>query len=284
MKRNKNKINFYLMILLLLVLGLGIGYAILTQQLTINNTVNYGSMKWDVGFTAVEDFSEEVYSYFGESIDDSGMVIVPTTVSLANDKKSISFNADFGTITSDKIIYVKTTVTNNSSFNVRLSDFAINSEDPNFNDFFDLYVDSATIAWFNGFYVDIIPVRTGDIIRAGESRDILMYAVYNELTEDMLFENGYSLSSQLVMNWEEFDKEIFSFKVVTGGGTSTYYAEAGMTWQEWVESDYNYDEFIVSGSNTIKQLTSCSSIRDSDLAVMSTYTIRDNYTYSIPDC
>ena len=102
LKRNKNKTNFYLMILLLLVLGLGIGYAILTQQLTINNTVNYGSMKWDVGFTAVEDFSDDVYAYLGESIDESGMVLVPTTVSLANDKKSISFNADFGTITSKK--------------------------------------------------------------------------------------------------------------------------------------------------------------------------------------
>ena len=284
MRRNKNKTNFYIMILLLLVLGLGIGYAILTQQLTINNTVNYGSMKWDVGFTAVEDFSDDVYAYLGESIDESGMVLVPTTVSLANDKKSISFNADFGTITSKKLIYVKTTVTNNSSFNVRLSDFALNSDDSNFNDFFDSYVDNAYILWFYGLDGDIIPVRTGDVIRAGESRDILIYVVYNDLTEDMLFENGYSLSSQFVMNWEELDKEIFTFKVVTGGGTSTYYAEDGMTWQEWVESSYNYNEFIVSDSDTIKQLYSCSYIKDSDLTVRSTYTIKDDYTYNIPDC
>ena len=52
---NQAKHNFYFIIVMLFILGIGIGYAVLTERLTIDNTISYASMKWDVGFASVED-------------------------------------------------------------------------------------------------------------------------------------------------------------------------------------------------------------------------------------
>ena len=59
-RRNQSK-NTMFLLLFLVILGIGIAYAVLTETLTINNTVSYDAMKWDVGFTAVEDFSDDIY-------------------------------------------------------------------------------------------------------------------------------------------------------------------------------------------------------------------------------
>ena len=53
-RRNQSK-NTMFLLLVLILLGIGIAYAVLTEQLTINNTVSYDAMKWDVGVTSAED-------------------------------------------------------------------------------------------------------------------------------------------------------------------------------------------------------------------------------------
>ena len=50
-EEKKNRKALLLLLLLIFLIALGIGYAVLSQQLSISNTVNYGSMKWDVGFS-----------------------------------------------------------------------------------------------------------------------------------------------------------------------------------------------------------------------------------------
>lgn len=69
MKRYKEKNNLVLLIIVLFVLTVGIGYAVLSEQLTINNTISYGPMNWDVGFTAVEDGYEAGIDAYGKMLE-----------------------------------------------------------------------------------------------------------------------------------------------------------------------------------------------------------------------
>ena len=62
-RRSNQRTNTILLVIVLLLVGIGIAYAVLTEQLTINNTVSYDAMKWDVGFTAAEDGFEEILDY-----------------------------------------------------------------------------------------------------------------------------------------------------------------------------------------------------------------------------
>ena len=64
-KKNNNK-KIIPILLVLFIIGLTIGYAVLTEQLTINNTVSYDAMKWDVGFTAAEAFSDDFEEYLSK--------------------------------------------------------------------------------------------------------------------------------------------------------------------------------------------------------------------------
>ena len=68
-RRNKERNKFIVLILMLFVLVVGIGYAVLTEQLTIYNTISYDSMKWDVGFTSAEDGFDELIDMYIESIE-----------------------------------------------------------------------------------------------------------------------------------------------------------------------------------------------------------------------
>lgn len=69
---------------------------------------------------------------------------------------------------------------------------------------------------------------------------------------------------------------LISFSIV---GFNTYQAEDGMTWAEWVASDYNTDRFVVSGND----ITSGEMIlRDAhDIPVSPTDTIQNGYDYSL---
>ena len=80
-KQNNKKT--IMLLLILLAIGLGIGYAVLTEKLTINSTVEYNSMKWNVGFIS--------------AIDGEGSVT--TTPSISNDKKTITITCNLGTST-----------------------------------------------------------------------------------------------------------------------------------------------------------------------------------------
>ena len=106
---NLAKHNFYLIIVMLLILGIGIGYAVLSERLTIDNTISYDSMKWDIGFTAASNNGGSITS-------------VP---SISSDKKSITISCDLGTSTKSETCIVKVTVTNGSTFNIMLSEAPI---------------------------------------------------------------------------------------------------------------------------------------------------------------
>ena len=75
---NKNKLTF--IIIALAVVFIGVGYSFLTQQLTLENTVSYDSMKWEVGFSEV--------------VDNGGTK--PSTGNIIDNGKAITVSCDIG--------------------------------------------------------------------------------------------------------------------------------------------------------------------------------------------
>ena len=92
--------------------------------------------------------------------------------------------------------------------------------------------------------------------------DILGYAVTDNLAKypDGGWQNGYY--------WELASK--ISFKI----GQVTYYAAEGMTWAEWVETDYNTGGWYI---DTIGDVRASSGLVSN---VTSTQTIVDGQTYT----
>jgi hypothetical protein len=284
-RSNNEKSKFIFMVLILLVLGIGIGYAVLSERLTVSNYVNYGSMKWDVGFVDAYDAYDGFVEYAtGTRFEDDINYLIPVDVSLSSDKKSISINADFGLNTSGKFTMVIATIKNNSTFDVLLTDFGI-EESEQVSDFFAKYVEASYYIWFEGFEVDtsVQNVTAGDILRAGETKEILIYYEFYEIDEYNLPTEGANVDISISMDWEQVPDSVISF-VVSADGFYTYYAPEGMTWGEWVDSMYNVDNFIVSTSDTIRQENACSGITIDGVPVGPDDIIKSEYDYIIHPC
>ena len=226
-RRNNEKSKFIILIALLFVLALGIGYAVLTEKLTINNTISYDSMKWDVGFSSV---GKAIGWWDEESAIDAEMVI-------SEDRKSLSYVCDLGTETSSKLCTGIAVVSNNSSFDVALENISFSYGDTSQELFY---------SYFNYFGIwdnnteDSLGV--GYVLKAGESVPLLIGGVSKELTEDMLTEEGLSLNFGVTLDWVEFSgADTISFKI----DGATYTAEKNMSWFEWVNSDFNKNEYTL---------------------------------------
>lgn len=85
-KYKKHKHKLYYLIIILLILCIGIGYAVLNETLTISNGIVLNEMKWDVGFSKIEDNSGDVKA----------------EAEISNDGKTITVYCDFGVIGHNK--------------------------------------------------------------------------------------------------------------------------------------------------------------------------------------
>lgn len=182
-KKDKNKI--LLLLLFLVSFGLGLGYAVLTQQLSITNTVNYGSMKWNVGFNTASD--------------DGGSVTASPVVS--DDKKTLSITCDLGTSVEAKTCIVKASIKNDSTFAIKLKTnpvVKINDVEATSN----AYIASVVTSWVtetsnNGL------VKQNDTIPAGEEHEVKIVITTNELSKELLPSSNLSIPVVVTMNWEE---------------------------------------------------------------------------------
>lgn len=175
---NKGKNRLLILLLMLIVLCIGVGYAILTQQLTINNTVFYDSMKWDVGFSSVLD----------------GNGSVKTLSDISSDKKTITLTCDVGASTSSETCIVNATITNASTFNVMLS----GNPTITYN---DTYISSVDVIWLKSFDEP----QQFDGINAGNSEDVQIKIITRELTIDMLPSTGVDIPITVSMDFIEAD-------------------------------------------------------------------------------
>lgn len=173
-KREIKKTIIY--ICLLLTLSLSIGYAVLTEQLKLNGTVNYGAMAWDVGFTTVED----------------GGGTITSSPSISQDKKSITISCDVGTSTSSETCIAKAKIKNDSSFDIELS------QNPDIT-FDNTYIESVTAIWTE----DNTAITAFDTINGATTKEIQVTITTKELTNDLLPETALNVPVDITLDWVE---------------------------------------------------------------------------------
>ena len=182
MKRNKQEKNdknkLALLLLLILTFGIGLGYAVLSQQLSITNTVNYGSMKWNIGFT--------------DAANHGGSITASPTVS--TDKKTITIGCDLGTSTKSETCIVKAKVKNDSTFAIKLEanpQIELNST----------YINKVETTWVGNSEA----VVAGNTIGAGAEEEIQIKITTNSLSEDLLPSSSLSIPVTITMNWLQLE-------------------------------------------------------------------------------
>ena len=196
-KYNQSKHNFYFIIVILFVLGIGIGYAVLSERLTIDNTISYDSMKWDIGFTSTSDNGGSVTS-------------IPT---ISSDKKSITISCDLGTSTKSETCIAKATITNNSTFDITLNEIPTINYD-------NTYIESIEVRWDNHTTLDNANFSNNDYIKKNKSEDILIKITTKELSNNTLPSTTTSIPISLTMNWQQSTTEIPSLiQKLSGDGT-----------------------------------------------------------------
>ena len=170
---------------LLLIIALGIGYAVLSEQLKVNGSVNYDSIVWDVGFVSATDGGGSVNS----------------NPQISNDKKSISISCDLGTSLDQETCIAKANIKNASTFAVQLDDNPL-------VEFNNTYINSVDVIWSD----DENSVEAYDEISANSEREIKLIILTKELTSDMLPESNLSLPITITMNWVESQSVEVSLK------------------------------------------------------------------------
>ena len=170
------KQNFYFIIALLCILSIGIGYAALTENLNVDQAINYVSMKWDVGFI--------------EASDNGGTITSTSTIS--DDKKSISINCNIGMTSESQTCITKAKIKNDGTFNLMLD------VDPTIT-FDSTYVKSATLTWISSRKT----VLAGDLLGANSEKELQIIVVTKQLTKDLLLSSDSTIPIKLSFNWVE---------------------------------------------------------------------------------
>ena len=177
MRRNKKqKKSFVVTLCLLITVVLGIGYAVLSQQLSINGGLEYGTMKWDVGFSSATN----------------GGGTINSNPTIADDKKSITITCDIGTSTASETCIAKVKIKNGSSFAVELE------SNPTIT-FDNTYINSVTAVW-TGNNENVV---AGNILGTNTEEEITITISTKELTKEMLPESTLSLPVTITMDWVE---------------------------------------------------------------------------------
>ena len=174
-KKEKNK--FLLILLLLLTFGVGLGYAVLSERLSINNTINYGTMKWNVGFT--------------EAANNGGTITASPSVS--SDKKTVTVACDLGTSTKSETCIAKVTVKNDSTFSITLNG------NPTIT-FDETYINSVDVTWVDN---NANVIATNSVIDAGGLREVQIKITTKTLTDDLLPSSPLSIPVTITMDWIE---------------------------------------------------------------------------------
>jgi surface protein len=179
----KQQQNFYFILSFLLILGLGIGYALLSEKLTLSNSISLSEMKWDVGFSNVED---------------NGSTI-STTAEITNNGKSITVICDIGTNTDQQICTVKATIINNSTFDISLSEEPTISYD-------DTYIHTITFKWNNHPTYGNYTVLKDNYIEKGKSEEVIITIKTKFITKDMFPILNTTIQIKITLNFVEWKK------------------------------------------------------------------------------
>lgn len=204
----KNKKNLMFIIIILFAVALGIGYAVLTEKLTINNTVSYDAMKWDVGFVDIKDYSAEYIEYneikFPTMDVKEVLYAAPAVATISEDKKGISFACDIGKSTKMIMCVVVATIKNDSTFDVEIESIELSSDNQEEYDYYKNELSFAnSLAWFTSLEEAQPKLKVGDVLKAGETKQIIASYSAGSLSPDNLPENGATININMEVNWIE---------------------------------------------------------------------------------
>ena len=229
MKHNKlEKRKLILLVLLLLTIGIGLGYAILTEQLKLNGSVNYGAMSWDVGFTSASD----------------GGGSVETVSSISSDKKTITVSCNVGTSTDSETCIAKATIKNASTFAIELE------SDPTI-EFNNTYISSVDVIWLD----TSLNVLAGNVIGSNTEEEIQITISTKELTKEMLPENTLSLPVTIKFDFIESDGEKLSYdwngaSAVFIGDSITYGSGTTKAYHQYLKESLSLSSALNHGINS----------------------------------
>ena len=251
-------------ILFLLTFFVGIGYAALTEQISVDQAINFGTMKWDVGFISAADLNGTA----------------PSVSTISSDKTTLNIDCNISSTTEAQTCLISATIKNSGTFNVELKLEPITEYDSEF-------IESITVK-YQFHNTDMNPMEVGDAIFTGQEEKIIIRVTTKDITETMLDEINGTLSIKVRLNWTEHTpRETITFKIEN----QTYQAEKNMTWEQWIYSNYNisnnykytnsrncnYNISSDAGAPLINAQTS-KRINCNDLI-----TNNGNYTYDISD-
>lgn len=183
------KRKLYFTIAILFIICMGIGYAILSERLSVDTSISYSEMKWDVGFDQVIELN---------SADYNNSLIANTSIS--SDKKSISLSCDLGSNTSKIDCISRVTIKNNSTFDVVLKSFVENGIDD-----YEDYIADSYFNWYDTENNSETKVRVGYVLAAGETATLNIKYIFKALTADLLPPKGLEMSFDFEMEWIQDD-------------------------------------------------------------------------------
>lgn len=191
-KYRHNKNVLYVFLIILFTLCFGVGYAILTEQLKVNNYVTYDAMKWNVGFTGVEAVDEI-------------MTDIISVVSISDDKKTIYINCDFGKNTSSKECVAKADISNASTFKVKLVEEPNITYDSNLIKKVELNWLTEQIGEGGSSSLTETQVLKNSILDIDQTKTVVVRIVSNDLTVDMLPSQNLSIPISIQLDWQQYE-------------------------------------------------------------------------------
>ena len=190
MRKYKNqKFNLILILVILLVLGIGVGYSALTEKLYIDGSVAIKEMKWDVGFSAIED--------------NGGTVLSESSIS--EDGKTLTVLCDFGSNTIQKTCITKATITNNSTFDVGI----ISNPSIKYN---SDYIHTLTFKWNNHSTYENKTVLKDNFIAKGTSEEVILTIKSKFLSKDNLPSQNTKIPVTITLNFGEWQQDTLPTK------------------------------------------------------------------------
>jgi len=242
MRKNKNmKKRTIYTVLLIVIAVLVVGYAVLSSALNIFGGLGIipGDLGWGVKWSNLEVNSES-------------NATVNTAPTLANDDTSVNF-----VVTLDqpgKFYEFTVDAVNTGTMDAMIDGVnttIYNSEDE------EVYPDylNYSVEYANG-----VIVTPGHLLRAGES---VKYKVRIEFSNDITVEDlpkeEQQLRFEFGVTYIQADESAYEpgtesnntlqFVYINHDRTINYDFTDGMTWSEWIESDYNADSFYLDGEN-----------------------------------
>lgn len=211
--RSKN--NYHLFIILGLMLFLGVGYAVVNSvTLTITGTAGAGSETLNVAFTGTTAVSNQSKGTATVNSDKISATFSASNMSL-NETNTFAYEIKNSEVDVDANVQMSTTNSNSEYYSVEIKEVVSNSSS--------------------------FRINAGDTVLI----NIIVKMIKTPITSSDSTAN-FTISINATPTTEP---ELITFSIAG----ITYQAEKGMTWGEWIDSEYNTGGFIIGNYNYVQR-------------------------------